>query len=154
MAEEDLYQTRLEKLDALVARGTDPWPAKFDRTHLAAELKELFDDLPPGEDTTTSVRVAGRLKSSRTQGKLAFGDIADQSGQIQLFVTGDAVASFDEFDSGDIVGASGRSCGRGGASFRCAPTTSCCSRKLCVLRRTSGTACKTLRSATGSGTWT
>jgi lysyl-tRNA synthetase class 2 len=107
MAEEDLYQARLAKLESLRSRGLDPWPVRFDRTHMAAELHETYSALGPGEDTGKQVRVAGRLKSSRTQGKLAFGDIVDASGQIQLFVTGDGIAAFDSFDVGDVIGASG-----------------------------------------------
>jgi lysyl-tRNA synthetase, class II len=107
VAEEDLYQARLAKLDALRARGIDPWPVRFDRTHVAAELHDAHASLQAGEDSGQDVRIAGRLKSSRTQGKLAFGDIVDASGQIQLFVTGAGVEAFDSFDVGDIVGASG-----------------------------------------------
>ncbi len=107
MAEEDLYQARLAKLDALRARGVDPWPVRFDRTHKAAELHDAHATLQAGEDSGQLVSVAGRLKSSRTQGKLAFGDIVDASGQIQLFVIGAGVEAFDTFDVGDIVGASG-----------------------------------------------
>jgi lysyl-tRNA synthetase class 2 len=107
MAEEDLYQARIAKLEALRARGVDPWPVRFDRTHRAAELHDAHASLGAGEDTGQTARVAGRLKSSRTQGKLAFGDIVDASGQIQLFVTGAGVEAFDSFDVGDIVGASG-----------------------------------------------
>jgi lysyl-tRNA synthetase class 2 len=108
MAEEDLYQVRLAKLEAMRERGIDAWPVKFDRTHQAAELQETYANLGPGEDSGQQVRVAGRLKSSRTQGaKLAFGDVVDSSGQIQLFVTGDGARAFDSFDVGDIIGASG-----------------------------------------------
>ncbi len=107
MSEEELYQARLVKLDALRAAGVEPWPPRFDRTHQAAELHEDFTDLHAGTDTGTQVRVAGRIRSSRVQGKLAFGDVADASGTIQLFVTGEAVPFFDSLDVGDIVGASG-----------------------------------------------
>ena len=107
MAEEDLYQARLAKVDAIRSRGVDPWPVRFDRTHRAAELHDAHVNLGPGEDSGQHVRVAGRLKSSRTQGKLAFGDVVDSSGQIQLFVTGEGVGAFDQFDVGDVVGASG-----------------------------------------------
>ena len=79
MAEEDLYLSRLAKIDALRERGVDPWPVRFDRTHRAGELQETFNDLAAGSDSGTNVRVAGRLKSSRGQGKLAFGQSSDQS---------------------------------------------------------------------------
>src|SRR5918992_2291884 len=107
MAEEDLYRARLAKLEAMRARGVDPWPVRFDRTHRAAELHDTHATLGAGEDSGQHVRVAGRLKSSRAQGKLAFGDIVDSSGQIQLFVTGEGVGAFDHFDVGDVIGASG-----------------------------------------------
>src|SRR5688572_27086121 len=107
MAEEDLYKTRLEKLDSLRASGVDPWPVRFDRTHRAAELHDTYSDLDAGADSGAGVRVAGRLMSSRTQGKVAFGDVVDSSGKIQLFVAPEAVEGFDALDEGDIVGASG-----------------------------------------------
>ncbi|MEX0874690.1 MAG: lysine--tRNA ligase [Actinomycetota bacterium] len=107
MSEEELYQARLAKLESLRARGVEPWPPRFDRTHVAGELHGSFSDLAAGSDTGTQVRVAGRLRSSRVQGKIAFGDVADASGTIQLFVTGPAVEFFDTLDEGDIVGASG-----------------------------------------------
>ncbi len=107
MSEEELYQARLAKLDAMRSRGIDPWPTRFDRTHHSAQLHESFADLKAGEDSGTPVRVAGRIHSSRVQGRIAFGDLADASGTIQLFVVGDAVEFFDSLDVGDIVGVSG-----------------------------------------------
>jgi lysyl-tRNA synthetase class 2 len=107
MAEDDLYRARLEKVDALRARGEDAWRVRFDRTHEAAQLHDEFADLGAGAESGKSVRVAGRLISSRTQGKIAFGDIQDASGKIQLFVPSAHVEAFEALDSGDIVGASG-----------------------------------------------
>jgi lysyl-tRNA synthetase class 2 len=107
MVEEDLYRARLEKLDALRASGVDPWPVRFDRTHVAAELHEAHRDLGAGAESGVSVRVAGRLLSSRLQGRIAFGDIVDASGKIQLFVPVSRVETFEALDVGDIVGASG-----------------------------------------------
>jgi lysyl-tRNA synthetase, class II len=107
VAEEDLYQARLAKLEALRASGVDPWPVRFDRTHMAAALHDAHADLAAGSDSGTKVRVAGRLLSSRLQGKIAFGDIVDGSGKLQLFVTEACVVAFDALDVGDIVGASG-----------------------------------------------
>lgn len=107
MSEEELYKARLAKVEALRARGEEAWRVRFDRTHVAAELHEKFWDLAAGADSGTKVRVAGRLASSRLQGKVAFGDLVDGSGKIQLFVTSDGVEAFDALDAGDIVGASG-----------------------------------------------
>jgi lysyl-tRNA synthetase class 2 len=107
MAEEDLYRERASKLDALRSRGVEPWPPRFDRSHQAGELHDTFADLQAGAESGTIASVAGRLVSSRVQGKLAFGDIVDASGKLQLFVTPDGVEGFDSLDVGDIVGASG-----------------------------------------------
>jgi lysyl-tRNA synthetase class 2 len=108
VAEEDLYQARLDKLESLRSRGVDVWPARFDRTHQAGELHDTFADLGAGEDSGTKVRIAGRLVTKRVQGpKLAFGDLVDGTGKIQLFVQGTHVATFEQLDAGDIAGASG-----------------------------------------------
>ncbi len=103
MAEEDLYEARRAKIDT----WTNPWPARFERTHLAAEIHEEFETLQPGDDSGKQASVAGRLVSSRVQGKLGFGDIVDSSGKIQLFVNAEGVEGFDSLDAGDIVGARG-----------------------------------------------
>jgi lysyl-tRNA synthetase class 2 len=107
MSEEELYRARLSKLEALEAKGVDPWPVRFDRTHVAAELHNTYSDLEAGGESGATVRVAGRLMSSRTQGKVAFGDLLDASGKIQLFVAPEGVEGFDALDEGDFVGASG-----------------------------------------------
>jgi lysyl-tRNA synthetase class 2 len=107
MAEEDLYRARVDKVDALLARGVDPWPPRFERSHTAGELHEAHRELQAGADSGQKVRVAGRLVSSRLQGKIAFGDLVDATGKIQLFVPESGVEAFDDLDAGDIVGASG-----------------------------------------------
>src|SRR5688500_9351385 len=107
MAEEDLYRARLAKLEALQNKDVDAWPVRFDRTHHAEELHETYNELEAGGESGAKVRVAGRLFASRVQGKIAFGDLMDASGKIQLFVPSDHVETFDNLDAGDVVGASG-----------------------------------------------
>jgi lysyl-tRNA synthetase, class II len=108
MAEEELYRARLEKVEALRAAKSEPYPSHIHRTHTAAELHERFADLEPGSDSDEKVTVAGRLLSSRVQGKIAFGDLVDGSGKIQLFIAEAALEAFDALDVGDIVGAEGQ----------------------------------------------
>ena len=103
---------RLADLDALRARGVDPYPVRFDRDRTLAELRAEFGDLEPGADTDVHVRVAGRILLLRRQGKLTFATIRDQSGTVQLFVSRsvigeDAHRAFDELDLGDWVGVDG-----------------------------------------------
>jgi len=108
----DERQRRLAKLESLRAGGVEPYPVRFDRTHTAAELHEVWDGLAPGEETDDVVRVAGRLLLIRRQGKLTFATLRDGTGTVQLFVSDaeigrDAHASFDDLDLGDFVGAAG-----------------------------------------------
>ncbi len=117
MSEETLPQStaegvdpvRLQKLEALRAAGRDPFAAeRFDVTHHAAQIIADFEDL----DTKT-VSLAGRITAVRVQGKVAFLDLTDNSGRIQLYVRKDEVGDtlFDDIkhhlDLGDIAGISG-----------------------------------------------
>ena len=78
---------RLADLDALRARGVDPYPVRFDRDRTLAELRAEFGDLEPGTETDVPVRVAGRILLLRRMGKLTFATIRDQSDSIQLLVS-------------------------------------------------------------------
>jgi lysyl-tRNA synthetase, class II len=69
-------------------------------------------DLPAGEDSDARYRVAGRLHARRGQGKMAFLDLDDRSGRIQLQARVDVLgeeqmARLLELDLGDIVGVDG-----------------------------------------------
>ncbi len=85
-------------------------PYRFDRTHQAAEVVEQWSELAPGEESGVTVGVAGRLMLSRPQGKLAFGELRDASGSVQLFALASVTDGFDEFvrlNLGDWIGATG-----------------------------------------------
>src|SRR5450755_857933 len=78
---------RLADLDALRARGVDPYPVRFDRGRTLGQLRAEFGDLEPGVETDVPVRVAGRILLLRRQGKLTFATVRDQSDAVQLFVS-------------------------------------------------------------------
>jgi lysyl-tRNA synthetase class 2 len=85
-------------------------PYRFEPTATAAELHERFDGLDAGAETDDTVTVAGRLMLRRVQGKLAFGQLQDSTGRIQLFCPAQVTERFDEFTSlnlGDWIGATG-----------------------------------------------
>jgi len=85
-------------------------PYRFDRTDDAAALHAAFDGLEPGAETGTEVRVAGRVMLLRRQGKLAFGDLRDSSGAVQLFALAAVTEDFEGLTRlrlGDWVGATG-----------------------------------------------
>jgi lysyl-tRNA synthetase class 2 len=85
-------------------------PYRYDRTHSAAEVVAQWSNLEPGEESGAVVAVAGRLMLSRPQGKLAFAELRDASGSVQLFALSALTANFDEFirlNLGDWIGAQG-----------------------------------------------
>ena len=59
---------RLAKLEALRARGIEPYPVKYERDTALGDLRARFEGLPAGEETGTVVRVAGRVMLIRRHG--------------------------------------------------------------------------------------
>jgi lysyl-tRNA synthetase class 2 len=118
---EDLNQVmkiRREKLDLLREKEINPFPYRFERTHLATAAGQLFQETETAGAITEDgkgpmVRVAGRLKSFRGHGKSAFGHLEDGSGDLQLYfrknVLGDE--SYEQvlelIDLGDWLGVEG-----------------------------------------------
>ena len=102
---------RQARVDAVRDAGGDPYPVRFDRTAVAADLHVEHGDLDPQTNTGSSVVVAGRVMSKRELGAVAFAVLQDGSGRIQLFaeekVLGERMADFAALDVGDWVGASG-----------------------------------------------
>src|SRR4051812_48763599 len=80
----ELLATRRGKLDALRADGIDPFPHEFSGVVPTARVKAAHEDLPAGEEAPDRPRVAGRIAARRGQGKMAFLDLVDRSGRIQL----------------------------------------------------------------------
>lgn len=105
---DDLVRQRLRKLEALRARGVEPYPTTFHRTVVNAEAVAAYDRLA-GQD----VSVAGRIVSRRIMGRASFSHIQDGTGQVQLFLKEDVLgpeeysAFRDLYDLGDFVGATG-----------------------------------------------
>ena len=87
MAEEEgseLLATRRAKLERLRADGIEPFPHAYPGVTPISAVHAAHADLPAGEDTEARYRVAGRLHARRGQGKMAFLDLDDRSGRIQL----------------------------------------------------------------------
>lgn len=85
-------------------------PYRFERTHQAAEIVEGWGGLAPEEESGVTVGVAGRIMLSRPSGGIAFAELRDNSGSIQLFAGKKWTARFDEFAKlslGDWIGAKG-----------------------------------------------
>ena len=85
-------------------------PYRYERTASAAELHAAHAELPPLAETGKVVSVAGRLMGRRDQGRIAFGELRDSSGPIQLFAGAKWTDDFDGFvalNRGDWIGATG-----------------------------------------------
>ncbi len=106
-------RVRLEKLDALRARGVDPYPVTFPRTDFIAEVRARHADLAPDTATGERVGVAGRVMLSRLGGKLCFATIRDATGELQVMVSLDRVGADglaawkSDVDLGDHIGVEG-----------------------------------------------
>jgi lysyl-tRNA synthetase class 2 len=85
-----------------------------------AAVRAAHAGLEPGEETEASHRVAGRLAARRGQGKMAFLDLVDRSGRIQLQARVDELGPEGMehllgLDLGDLVGVDGTAfCSRRG----------------------------------------
>jgi lysyl-tRNA synthetase class 2 len=111
--ENKLIAERRAKLAALRERGA-AYPNDFRRDALAGQLQQAYGERTGQwlEANPTRVTVGGRMLLKRVMGKASFANIADRTGQIQLFLQKDALGeqlyeAFKGWDVGDIVGATG-----------------------------------------------
>lgn len=107
---EEMRAARLAKRQALLDTAQAPYPAEARRTHTLAQIHEQFEQLQTGEADLT---VVGRITSLRRHGGVAFLDLADATGSLQLQVSRDHLAPeiFDRLetlDSGDFIEAAGQ----------------------------------------------
>ena len=100
-------RVRLEKLNELKNKGLNPFGGRYERTHLAGQILNAYDELE-GKDVT----IAGRIMTMRRMGKASFAHLQDVSGRIQIYVRLNDVGEelYDQFihlDIGDIIGVEG-----------------------------------------------
>ena len=100
----DVIQVRFDKLDELKAAGRDPFViTTSDRDTAIDDIKSDFEAFE-----NKDVCVAGRIMSKRRKGKVAFLDLHDKSGKIQIFAKYDDLGEEEygwlkKWDIGDIV---------------------------------------------------
>ena len=97
---------------ALRAAGIDPFPARFTGREPISGVRDEHESIAAGDEGTRLVRVAGRLAARRGQGKVAFLDLEDRDGRIQVWVSrerigDDAMARVLDLDLGDLIGVVG-----------------------------------------------
>ena len=110
----ELRDVRIGKLDKLKSLGIDPYPAKSYKSINNIEIENEFSKLEGKK-----VIAAGRIIAFRKHGKLAFMDIKDATGKVQLYIKEENLNSADRskselnfsnldlLDTADFVEASG-----------------------------------------------
>jgi lysyl-tRNA synthetase class 2 len=103
--ENELIALRRKKLDALRAKGIEPFGGGFEVTGSIAEVREKFNE---GE----TLRAAGRITAHRDMGKSHFLDLRDATGRIQIYIHANEVGAelidlFRLLDLGDFIGVEG-----------------------------------------------
>src|SRR5687767_956501 len=104
------HSLRRAKLDALRARGIEPYPYSYRVSHRAAQVLGLGETVTAEPGMTVSV--AGRLMARRGHGKAGFAHLLDESGRIQFYCRADVLgedgfALWELLDVGDWVGVEG-----------------------------------------------
>ncbi|MEO6472903.1 MAG: bifunctional lysylphosphatidylglycerol synthetase/lysine--tRNA ligase LysX, partial [Aeromicrobium sp.] len=98
-------RTRIEKLDRVVAAGSQPYPSAAGVSHRAGDIPRAPDGAP--------VTVSGRLIRIRDHGGVIFADLRDWSGDVQVVLERErlgaqALTTFGTwFDLGDLADVTG-----------------------------------------------
>jgi lysyl-tRNA synthetase class 2 len=114
----DLEKIRVEKLLKMRSLGVEPYPTRAYPTHTTQQATQAFlaaEEAAQGHgpDQPVQATLAGRIRSIRLMGKIAFAHIEDGSGRLQVFLRAnelgeDKLAFFKEyFDLGDFIEAEG-----------------------------------------------
>ena len=103
--ENELIALRRKKLEALRAKGIDPFGSRFEASGSIAEVRGQFKQ---GE----ALRAAGRITAHRDMGKSHFLDVRDATGRIQIYIHAKEVGPelmdlFRLLDIGDFIGVEG-----------------------------------------------
>lgn len=102
--EDQIINERLRKIDELREQNINPYPNKFDKAQTISECSKLG----------SKVKTAGRVMTKRDMGKIAFANLKDGTGNIQLVLqegeTSDKTKKFFKayVDAGDFVGIEGK----------------------------------------------
>ena len=103
--ENSLIAQRREKLEALQARGANPFGRAYETSGSIAEVREKFSE-------GATLRLAGRITAHRDMGKSHFVDLRDSTGRMQVYIHAKEVGPepielFKLVDLGDFIGVEG-----------------------------------------------
>lgn len=118
MDENKLKKARLEKLEKIKELGWNPYAASYEKKQT---VRESLDSLGK------TVKTAGRLYSLREHGNIAFADLKDETGRIQVFfqkkLLGDDYKNIKLLDVGDFIGVEGEVVKTTAGEISIAPTS-------------------------------
>lgn len=112
----DLEKIRLNKIEQMRMEDVEPYPTRNEVDHFIKDAILIFESGEGQEGTLASspaITVAGRIRSKRSMGKLAFCHIEDGSGRIQLMLRVNEIGEenlkkfTDLYDLGDFIQAKG-----------------------------------------------
>ena len=104
----EVVKVKVDKFNKLCDEGK--YPYKETKFLISAYAKDITDNFENYNETT--VTMAGRIMAKRGQGKVAFFDLQDCTGKIQLFIKKDLFEDEEyeailTYDIGDIIGVEG-----------------------------------------------
>ena len=101
-----LAAQRLSKLNALIGKGIDPYPVRFENKEDIAPLRKVHfgenNDLTPAEGVA-KVATAGRVVAIRDMGKAQFLQIQDQTGRMQIYAGNKTLNENDYFAAFRVI---------------------------------------------------
>ena len=107
--EKDLIEARIKKLNELIKKKIDPYPAKSDPDYCLAKVSADYEELAVASKEIT---LAGRVFALRTHGGATFADLVDESGKLQILFRQDDLSDQYQLikliDLGDFIEVSGR----------------------------------------------
>ena len=108
-------RVRIEKLDKLKEKGVAPFGQKFDVKDKICDIKANYENKSKEEleENVVYATIAGRIITKRDMGKIAFCNIQDRDGNIQIYIRKDTIGEeaysvFKLSDIGDIIGNTGQ----------------------------------------------
>ena len=111
-SEKEIFVLRKQKLSFFNELSSNSFPTSFEGTVDIENIITKHKDINDGEQTGIDVSIKGRILQARSFGKLSFFDLLDNTGKIQLLIDKSNMSKkelsfFENYDSGDIIGALG-----------------------------------------------
>ena len=111
-SEKEIFELRKQKMSFFNELSSNSFPTSFEGTVDIENIITKHNDINDGEHTGIDVSIKGRILQARSFGKLSFFDLLDNTGKIQLLIDKSNMSKkelsfFENYDSGDIIGALG-----------------------------------------------